>query len=114
VNHCAHGHAIPDGSRSWRAPDCLICHTDFLAAYARAKKLERDTQVLTEEEASAIAEYNREYLKRNRVAIVARHRLWRAERRLCRAIGSGDETEIQKRRYQLAMLNELINVPAAW
>jgi hypothetical protein len=45
---------------------------------------------------------------------MARQRLWRAERRLIAAIGTGDEEAIQKRRWELALLGELIHVFAAW
>jgi hypothetical protein len=61
-----------------------------------------------------VAEYQKEYGKRNRVSIMARQRLWRAERRLIAAIGTGDEEAIQKRRWELALLGELIHVFAAW
>lgn len=61
-----------------------------------------------------MAEYQKEYGKRNRVSIMARQRLWRAERRLIAAIGTGDEEAIQKRRWELALLGELIHVFAAW
>jgi hypothetical protein len=40
-NHCAHGHAIPDGSRSWRAPTCIVCHDDFQATKAAERLRER-------------------------------------------------------------------------
>lgn len=82
--------------------------------YARAKKLQRSNQQLTEEERDAIAEYNREYTKRNLARLVARNRLWRAERRLIAALGNGDDYLVQKRRYELAKINELIHIFGAW
>jgi hypothetical protein len=69
---------------------------------------------MTEEERVAFLEYHREYGKRNKAAAAARARVWYLNRRLCRAIEKGDEIEIQKRRLQLALHNELIEVFAAW
>jgi hypothetical protein len=69
---------------------------------------------MNEEERQAFLEYHREYGKRNRARIVARQRLWRAERRLIAALGNGDDYLVQKRRYELAKINELIHIFGAW
>lgn len=110
---CKHGVEIPPSLRSdGRSSDCLACHAIYLNA-ACARSAQRRLE-WTPEEVAAFAEYQREYGKRNRAAIRARKRLWRAERRLLAALCAKDELVIQKRRWELAELNELIHVFGAW
>jgi hypothetical protein len=110
---CEHGVVItPEGSRSTRAATCLNCHAAFLADAARRSYANR--QEMNEEEREAFLEYHRQYGMQNRAAQSARRRLWRATRRLIEAIGTGDDVAIQKRRFELAKVNEIINVFGAW
>jgi hypothetical protein len=110
---CEHGCIIPETSRATlRAPDCLQCHEAYLEAQATKSYLYR--QALNDEEREAYREYQREYKKTNRVSINTRRRLRRAERRLIEACNGSDLELIQKRRFELAMLGELLQVFAAW
>ncbi len=111
---CEHDVEIPKTSRATkRAPDCLLCHADYLADHAKRSAEQRAT--MTDEERQAFLEYQRVYSKKHRAEAYARHWLWRAERRLIEALDAKvDETEIQKLRYKLAVANELIHVFRAW
>ena len=113
MRKCEHGEPIQASSpRAMRAPACLLCHAGFLAEAAKRSHLFRAE--MNEEERQAFLEYQREWGKRNRAEHSARRRLWRAERRLLEAMGTANEIAIQKRRFQLAKLNELIHVHGAW
>jgi hypothetical protein len=111
---CEHGCSIPAGSRAVRAPECLACHQLYLEAQAAKAYLWR--QALSAEEREAYQAYQREYSKTHRASKNTARRLWRAERRLIEACNMkpADPLLIQKRRYELAVLGELLQVFAAW
>jgi len=110
IAFCIHGETLPPGRKA-STPDCPFCK-EALASAANRSAARRAT--FTPEEREAYLKYHREYGQRNKAATAARSRLWYLERKLCRAIEKKDAIEIQKRRLQLALHNELIEVWAAW
>jgi hypothetical protein len=108
---CIHGVQI-EGPRAKRARGCLSCHVD--AAAAARKRSAARRAAFTKEEREAFLQYFRDYGQKNKARIVARARLLRAEKRLIRALGTGDENLIAKRRYQLALLQVLIFHQPFW
>ncbi len=89
--------------------------TDREVYLAAARKRSADRRAsFTAEERAAMLRYLSEYGKRNRVRLSTRRRLWRAERLLAEAWGTNDPELIQKRRVELAMVCELINIFGAW
>lgn len=112
LKRCEHGVAITAPRATKRAAECLLCHAAYLADAAKRSAARREA--FTPEERDAFAEYYRQWKDNNRDHFNARRRLWRAERRLIAAFGTGDEVAIQKRRLELAQANELIHVFGAW
>jgi hypothetical protein len=112
MTECPHGVPISN-PRALRALDCPACSRDFLMA--AAKRCLDWRKSLNEEALAALAEYNRQYGKRNRVLLSAKQRLRRATRRLIEALdANADAAVIQKRRYELAVAQQLIFVYGAW
>lgn len=111
VRVCTHGVQI-EGPRAKRARGCLRCHAE--AAAAARKRSAARRAAFTKKEREAFLQYFRDYGQKNKARVVARARLLRAEKRLIRALGTGDENVIAKRRYQLALLQELIFHQPFW